>query len=59
MAEPNKKILIIYEFFYPAYKAGGVIQSLRNMIALLHNDVDFYYGCFVGFNKTNVLIDTT
>ncbi len=43
MAEPNKKILIIYEFFSPAYKAGGVIQSLRNLIALLHNDFDFYF----------------
>jgi glycosyltransferase involved in cell wall biosynthesis len=42
----NKKILIIYEFFYPAYKAGGVVQSLRNMINLLHKDFDFY--CITG-----------
>ncbi len=38
----KQKILIIYEFFYPAYKAGGVVQSLRNMVTLLYNDYDFY-----------------
>ena len=43
---PKKKILIIYEFFYPAYKAGGVVQSLRNMVSLMHNDYDFY--CITG-----------
>ena len=36
------KILIIYEFFDPAYKAGGIIQSLRNMIQLLQNDYEFH-----------------
>ena len=36
------KILIIYEFFDPAYKAGGIIQSLRNMINLLQNDYEFH-----------------
>jgi len=36
------KILIIYEFFDPAYKAGGIIQSLRNMIKLLQNDYEFH-----------------
>lgn len=39
---PLKKILIIYEFFTPAYKAGGIIQSLRNMINLLQNDYEFH-----------------
>ena len=37
-----KKILIIYEFFDPAYKAGGIIQSLRNMIQLLQNEYEFH-----------------
>ena len=46
MIPPPSKILIIYEFFYPAYKAGGVIQSLRNMIKLLHEDFEFY--CITG-----------
>lgn len=30
-----KKILIICEYFYPGYKAGGPIQSLVNLIELL------------------------
>lgn len=36
------KILIIYEFFHPAYKAGGIIQSLRNMIQLLQKEYEFH-----------------
>jgi glycosyltransferase involved in cell wall biosynthesis len=35
-------ILIVYEYFYPAYKAGGPIQSLMNLIKVLKNDYDFY-----------------
>ena len=38
----KKKILIIYEFFFPAYKAGGIIQSLKNLIYLMHPYFDFY-----------------
>jgi glycosyltransferase involved in cell wall biosynthesis len=37
-----KKILIIYEFFYPAYKAGGIIQSLKNLVATLDHHCQFY-----------------
>lgn len=39
-----KKVLIIYEYFYPAYKAGGPVQSLVNMITALESstDYDFY-----------------
>ncbi|MDD2793294.1 MAG: glycosyltransferase [Sediminibacterium sp.] len=42
----KKKILIIYEYFYPAYKAGGIVQSLRNLVDLMHNDYEFY--CITG-----------
>ena len=46
----NKKILIINKYFYPGYKAGGPIQSLKNMcdalqgyfdISVLTRDRDF------------------
>jgi glycosyltransferase involved in cell wall biosynthesis len=56
LTNPNKKILIIYEFFYPAYKAGGVVQSLRNLVTLLHKDYNFY--CITGgydLNETEPL----
>jgi len=33
-----KKILIINKYFYPGYKAGGPIQSLKNMCDALQND---------------------
>lgn len=40
--EKNKpKVLILYEYFYPGYKAGGPIQSLVNMISLLSSQNDF------------------
>ena len=55
MPSPSK-ILIIYEFFYPAYKAGGVIQSLNNIVKLLQGDFAFY--CVTGgydLNETEPL----
>ncbi|MFX7870823.1 hypothetical protein ABTK02_22875, partial [Acinetobacter baumannii] len=42
MSSNSKKILIIYEFFYPAFKAGGIIRSLENIINKLDNEYDFY-----------------
>jgi glycosyltransferase involved in cell wall biosynthesis len=36
----NKKILIINKYFYPGYKAGGPIQSLKNMSDALQNNFD-------------------
>lgn len=42
MSIKPKKILIIYEFFYPAFKAGGIIRSLENIIGKLDNEYDFY-----------------
>ena len=37
-----KNIFILTENFYPAYKAGGPIQSLTNLITALERDYDFY-----------------
>ncbi len=34
-------LLILYDYFIPGFKAGGPIQSLSNMVALLHDKYDF------------------
>jgi glycosyltransferase involved in cell wall biosynthesis len=36
------KLLICYSYFLPAYKAGGPIQSIANLIRNLHADFDIY-----------------
>ena len=39
MTETMKpRLLICYDHFYPAYKAGGPIQSLTNLVLRLQND---------------------
>jgi glycosyltransferase involved in cell wall biosynthesis len=38
----RKRILVLYEYFYPGYKAGGPVQSLQNMILTLQHLYDFY-----------------
>ena len=38
----KKRILIIYDYFLPGYNAGGPVQSLANMISLLHDDFEFF-----------------
>jgi glycosyltransferase involved in cell wall biosynthesis len=40
--DSKKRILIIYDYFTPAYKAGGPIQSITNMVRLLGEQYDFY-----------------
>lgn len=40
--ETRKKILICIDWFEPAYKAGGPIRSIKNMVELLKNTFDFY-----------------
>lgn len=42
MSSNKQRILIIYEFFFPAYKAGGIIKSLENIISKLGTEYDFY-----------------
>lgn len=39
------KILIIYDYFYPAYQAGGIIQSLNNLYNALKNDFNMQVIC--------------
>lgn len=36
-----KKVLIICEYFYPGFKAGGPIQSITNLILRLKNQYQF------------------
>lgn len=36
------KVLIFYDYFDPAYKAGGPIRSLYNLVGLLRNEMSFY-----------------
>lgn len=37
-----RKILILLENFYPAYKGGGPIQSITNLILSIENEHDVY-----------------
>lgn len=41
----NRKILILYDYFLPAYKAGGPIQSLNTMVKALGNDFELSIFC--------------
>ena len=38
----KKKIVICYQHFLPAYKAGGPIQSIANLIRNLHEEMELY-----------------
>lgn len=37
----KKTIAVLYEYFYPGYKAGGPIQSLVNMVLTLQHQFEF------------------
>ena len=39
------KVCIIYDFFAPAYKAGGPIQSLVNLVSHLGSSLDLFVIC--------------
>ena len=43
----KKKVIIFYDYFSPAFKAGGPIQSIVNMVQALYEEFDFYVitGC--------------
>ena len=41
----NKRILIFYDHFYPAWKAGGPVQSLVNIVRQLHEEYELYVVC--------------
>ena len=38
----KKKVLILYDYFDPAYKAGGPIRSLVNLVKLLRRQLDLH-----------------
>ncbi|MEX0597079.1 MAG: glycosyltransferase, partial [Candidatus Paceibacterota bacterium] len=38
---PEKSILIFIDWFYPAYKAGGPVKSVFNLVQALQGDFDF------------------
>jgi hypothetical protein len=38
----RRKILIFVDWFEPGFKAGGPIQSCRNLVESLGDDFDFY-----------------
>lgn len=38
----NKKILVLTDWYYPGFKAGGPIQSCRNLVLALKDSIDFY-----------------
>jgi len=40
-----KRILIFYSYFYPAFKAGGIIQSLINLVEILRPDFQVFIVC--------------
>ena len=42
MKPKNIKILIFIDWFYPAYKAGGPIRSVSNIIKQYSNDFKFF-----------------
>jgi glycosyltransferase involved in cell wall biosynthesis len=41
----KKRILIFYDHFYPAWKAGGPVQSLVNLARQLYHDYELYVVC--------------
>jgi glycosyltransferase involved in cell wall biosynthesis len=42
MALTKKRMLLFTDWYEPGYKAGGPIQSCRNIVGLLSGEVDFY-----------------
>lgn len=50
------KVLIFIDWFLPAYKAGGPVRSMANMIDQLHEVCDFYLVCGnEEYNETKAL----
>ena len=42
MTEKKRKVLICIDWFLPAYKAGGPIQSVANLVEHIKDEYDFY-----------------
>ncbi len=48
-------IIIVYDYFYPAYKAGGPVQSLTNLVVILKKHINFVIcGAVDLHSKTNL-----
>lgn len=43
--EPRPVVLVAIDWYLPAYKAGGPIRSIANVIATLGDDIDFRIVC--------------
>lgn len=41
MQKPTRKVLILTTHFAPAYKAGGIVRSLENLILNFQDEFDF------------------
>lgn len=41
----KKRVLVFYDHFYPAYKAGGPVQSIVNLVRNLHEEYEFGIVC--------------
>lgn len=41
----NKKVFILYDYFSPAYKAGGPVRSIDTMVKALDSNVEFSIFC--------------
>jgi len=39
------KILVLYDYFFPAQKAGGIVRSLYNLCKCTNDVVDYYIVC--------------
>ena len=42
MNKEKKRLLLFVDWFYPGYKAGGPIQSCKNIVDALKNDFEVY-----------------
>lgn len=42
MNQHKPKILVFYDYFDPAYKAGGPIRSIVNLVRYMEDEIDFY-----------------
>lgn len=52
-----KTIFILTENFYPAYKAGGPIQSLTNLILALEHNYNFYMATAAYDIRSTVVLE--
>ncbi len=45
-SSPQRKVILLFTDWYePGYKAGGPIQSCKNIVAILKGEYDFYIVC--------------